>query len=146
MPIVIEQSDLDNINRTFARLDELARRGAIKHLADGVHERAIDYADRHTKTGAMFRSIYKMRIDGGYEIGADPAIAPYAIFVHWGTRPHTIEPKDKKALWFTNRGGMFQFAKKIHHPGYAGDPFLTNAIKDELPNFNNWMERQINDL
>jgi len=145
MQVTIDQHDLDNINRTFERLDDLARRGAIKHFSDGVHERAIDYADVHTKTGAMFRSIYKKPIDGGYEIGADNKIAPYAIFVHWGTRPHVIEPNKKKALRWAS-GGMFSFAKKVNHHGYKGDPFLTNALKDELPNFNNWMERQIHDL
>lgn len=146
MPVIIDKSDLTAINKTFKSLDDLSKNKAIKHLADAVHERSAIGADTHTKTGALFRSIYKKPIDGGFEIGADNKIAPYAIFVHWGTKPHTIEPKEKKALKFVGGSGMFVFAKKINHPGYQGDPFITNAIRDELPKFNTWMEKQINDL
>jgi hypothetical protein len=99
----------------------------------------------HTKTGALFRSIYKKPISGGYEIGADRKIADYALFVHWGTKPHVIEPKNKSALRWAG-GGIFSFAKKVNHPGYDGDPFLTNAARDELSHFMNWMEKQLNDL
>lgn len=52
----------------------------------------------------------------------------YAIFVHFGTAPHDITPKNKKALRWNTVGG-FAFAKKVEHPGYKGDPFMTKAAQ-----------------
>lgn len=80
----------------------------------------------HTKTGAIERSIFKARTDGGWDIGHDTRIAPHARWVHDGARPHVIMPKDRKALRWPVPGG-FAFAKKVNHPGYAGDAWLERA-------------------
>lgn len=55
----------------------------------------------------------------------------YATFVEYGTRPHPIAPKNKKALRWVGANGRFVFAKKVpRHPGYKGDPFLHKAAMD----------------
>ena len=33
--------------------------------------------------------------------------------------------------------------KKVKHPGYKGDPFFELAIKQEVPKFERWLEREI---
>ena len=72
------------------------------------------------------RSVYKRRLPDGWEIGHDLQVAPEALFVHWGTRPHKIKPKRKKALRWP-AGGQFAFAKSVNHPGYKGDSWLVRA-------------------
>ena len=49
----------------------------------------------------------------------------YAKFVHNGTRPYIIKPKNKKAL-ANKKAGLF-FGKKVKHPGIKANPYLLNA-------------------
>lgn len=56
------------------------------------------------------------------EIG-NSKLAPYAIFVHDGTKPHEIRPKNKKAL-----KTPFGPRKKVNHPGTKANPYLQNAV------------------
>lgn len=52
--------------------------------------------------------------------------ADYALYVHEGTRPHVIRPRNAQALRF-NVGGREVFAKRVDHPGTKARPFLRNA-------------------
>ena len=36
-----------------------------------------------------------------------------------------------------------ELAKKVKHPGYKGDPFFELAVRDEMPKFERWLEREI---
>ena len=62
------------------------------------------------------------------EIG-NSRLTPYAIFVHDGTKPHEIRPKNKKAL-----KTPFGARKKVNHPGTKANPYLQNAADNY--NFN----------
>jgi hypothetical protein len=57
----------------------------------------------------------------------DDRIAPHAAAVHNGSKPHKIEAKNKKALYFV-KGGNSVFAKSVNHPGTRPDEFLFNAF------------------
>ena len=112
---------------------------AITAFAERVHELAMEGAGKHEKTGALVDSLGygPKKIRGGWEIGHRLQRAPYAAFVHWGTRPHVIEPRKKKALRWVGGGG-FRFAKSVNHPGYKGDPWLVKAAEQaarEFPQF-----------
>lgn len=52
----------------------------------------------------------------------------YAEDVEYGTRPHTIRPKDKQALHW-KEGNTDVFAKEVHHPGTKAKPFFEPAVK-----------------
>ena len=52
----------------------------------------------------------------------------YATAVEYGTRPHTIKPKDKQALHW-KEGNTDVFAKEVHHPGTKAKPFFEPAVK-----------------
>ena len=54
--------------------------------------------------------------------------APYALYVHEGTKPHTIRPKKSKALRFVYNGRVV-YAHKVNHPGQKGQPFLSKNLK-----------------
>ena len=141
--VVIE--NLDEINRTFRKLDAALKQDVVTELSQNVYESTQRKADVHTKTGAMFRSIYMKRIPNGYIIGSDKTIAPYAKFVHFGTKPHPITPKNKKALKWVD-GTITRFAKSVKHPGYKGDPFLYNAAKEEFAKIDEIFRRITNDI
>jgi HK97 gp10 family phage protein len=52
--------------------------------------------------------------------------ALYSHFVEGGTSPHTIIPRNKKAL-ANKRTGQF-FGKIVHHPGTRANPFMRRAL------------------
>jgi hypothetical protein len=56
----------------------------------------------------------------------------YAADVEFGTRPHKIVPKNKKALFW--RGARHP-VKSVNHPGSRAKPFLFPAYEAERPAF-----------
>lgn len=62
--------------------------------------------------------------DASAVIGTDVS---YARYVHDGTRPHIITARNAKALRWES-GGVVHFATSVKHPGYKGNPFLTDAL------------------
>lgn len=82
-------------------------------------------------TGRLRNSIKVKVTDRGITIW----MVEYAKFVEFGTPPHIIKPKDKKALKFkVKRGGKNIFAKKVKHPGTRPNPFIRNTIQNKLQN------------
>jgi hypothetical protein len=49
----------------------------------------------------------------------------YAPAVHAGTRPHTIRPTRKKALYWK---GALHPVRLVEHPGTRANPFMTRAL------------------
>ena len=66
----------------------------------------------------------------------------YGKYVEFGTLPHTIEPKNKKALKFEvgrierlsgrKKGKDMVIVKKVKHPGTRPQPFIRNTIQNKL--------------
>lgn len=120
---------------------ELRRRASQEAIDRALTRTAVEVEDEieagaapHAKSGVLERSIFKARITGGWEIGHDGQVAPHARFVHDGTRPHVIEPNKRQVLRWPTPGG-FAFAKRVNHPGYAGDPWILRAAREALPAF-----------
>ncbi len=68
------------------------------------------------RTGAMAASI-QMGSNGNQAwVGTNK---PYAIYQQFGTKPHVIQAKNKKALAFGGKA-----FKKVNHPGTPARPFL----------------------
>lgn len=99
---------------------------ALAETVVEVEEYIRQQASVHHKTGALVRSIFKAKSQDGWIVGHDLQHAPHALFVHWGTKPHVIRPKNKKVLRWA-AGGKFFFAKKVNHPGNAPDKWLERA-------------------
>jgi len=55
--------------------------------------------------------------------------ADYARHMEYGTKAHTISPKDKQALHFTV-GGAGVFAKAVKHPGTKAYGFVRKTVQD----------------
>jgi hypothetical protein len=102
--------------------------------AEVVRQAAKAKANRDT--GCLQDSIVK-RIEEGPEgvkarIVADttacsPERKSYALFVHNGTEAHEIVATNAQALSFIWHGERVFFAS-VKHPGYKGNPFLTDAL------------------
>lgn len=157
MKLTVNVAGTEAVRRTLLRIGQDATRLALDKTAEDVHEYVANEAGKHTQPGpeggALFKSAYFRRAGDGWEIGHDLQIAPHALFVHWGTRAHIIRPKrqdgfeslvhahtrkGKPVKQHTRSGGkrmlrwggdQFTFAREVHHPGYAGDPWLVRAAQ-----------------
>lgn len=125
MKVSVSTAGIDEARRAMLRVANLPG-VALARTAESVEEFVEGQAAKHSKKGALVASIYLRRVGESYEIGHDAQRAPHALFVHWGTRPHKIEPKNKKALRWAG-GGVFFFAKRINHPGNKADPWMVRA-------------------
>src|SRR3954447_6771486 len=56
--------------------------------------------------------------------------ASYAPYVEFGTRPHTILPKDKKALYWP---GASHPVSRVNHPGTKPNAFMERIISVSQP-------------
>ncbi len=112
----------------------------IRQMAAIAYDSADEGARAHTKpggTGALLQSLYNRQGDDRISraVGHDPERAPQALFVNFGTRPHVIRPKTKKALRWVGPNGAFAFARRVNHPGYVGDPYIVRAADQAVTEF-----------
>jgi hypothetical protein len=56
--------------------------------------------------------------------------ASYASFVEFGTKPHIIEPRDARALYWP---GADHPVRLVHHPGTKENPFMERIIAAAQP-------------
>lgn len=93
-----------------------------------VKIRAIQEAP--SKTGNLRRHIVKRFVltPAGPRMLVGAEHVPYAIWVHEGSKPHTIVPRNAPFLVFVGRDGNLVFTKLVHHPGNKPNRFLIRAL------------------
>lgn len=127
MKLNVNVTGTDQVRAMLARLGPALSNQALAETVVKVEDYVRAEAGKHFKTGALNSSIYKQRqADGSWEVGHDLQRAPHALFVMFGTKPHVIRPKNKKALRWSG-GGAFHFAKVVRHPGNKPDKWLDRA-------------------
>lgn len=67
--------------------------------------------------------------------------APHAHLVEFGTKAHTIFPKDKKRLLFGNQ--FKRFATMVRHPGSRPIPFFRDAIRSQRGRVKRLLESKV---
>jgi hypothetical protein len=98
----------------------------LARVAARVTNGAIVRANR--RTGRMANAISFTVTPPIARVGCD---VEYAVYVHEGTRPHTIEPSTAQVLhWVGPTGAVY--ARRVNHPGYGGNPFLRDALVDVI--------------
>lgn len=92
----------------------------------------------------MERAIQSEVTDGGFRgvVSLNEGVAGYGPCVHEGSRAHVIRPRNKQVLRWPGKGG-FVFSKISHHPGYKGDPFLYDALDDNLAEIDKIFDEEI---
>jgi len=136
----IKATNLKETVEWLTKVDEDLQKEFLKEVTIQAHEKAIKYAAPHRDTGQMEKNIRRKtkKNEGEVYIDSEGMLVDwrgekinYAAFVLFGTRPHLICPKNKKALRIFTKLDKFRFEDKcIHHPGYKGDDFLYRAVKD----------------
>lgn len=139
MNITIELSGIEGVRAQFAKLGNAPAK-ALTATAEKIEEYVHAQAGKHAKTGKLEQSVVNKRVPGGWEVGHDSRIAPYARFVHDGTKPHAIFPRNKKALRWSS-GGVFHFAKGVRHPGTKPDKWMDRAAQQAPVIFRAEIER-----
>lgn len=120
---------------------------AILDLAEHIYDYTVQGAEAHFKIGDLVRSLGSgaKKVSDGWIIEHDLRVAKYAPFVHWGTPPHVIRPKNKKALQWVS-GNNFITRKSANHPGYRGDPYMVRAAARALTQFDAILTARLNNV
>jgi hypothetical protein len=132
--ITIKVNGVETLKKDLIGLTPKIEKAVLLQLSNVAYDQAQRGAGRHVKTGALLQSLFNRAIPKGREVGHDPERAPHALFVLFGTKPHKIQPKNKKALRWAGPGG-FIFAKSVNHPGYRGDHYLNRAADEAIRQF-----------
>lgn len=135
---------IGDIERTMDNVKSLDGR-TVQLLAQFAFDESQRGAGRHSKTGALFQSLYNRNTGNGRAVGHDTGRAPHAEFVLLGARPHDIRPSKKKALRWAS-GGKFFFSKLVHHPGNRADPYLFQAGDAALRNFSAFVDKAFKEI
>lgn len=126
-PFSIDFQGTDEVRRGFDRLTALGKAEVLRNVAQAVYTDVQTAADKHTKTGALARSVKNVPGSTDWFVG-HVGRPRYALFVHWGAKPHKIRPKNKRVLRWA-AGGKYIFSNGVNHPGYPGDPYFVEAGK-----------------
>lgn len=109
----------------------LEQQDPVGYVAAHIYAAARRIIETHNKSGRLLNSLMLKRISiNEIIIYNDLQLAPYAKYVHDGTKPHIIEPKRASVLRWMDDNGEVHFAKRVKHPGYVGDPWFERAINE----------------
>lgn len=98
----------------FGRLVERLSDKAASDTAKATLRRLKRGTYWKNRTGALAKSFNVTRQGPAFYVVSSNS--PVAAFLDKGTRAHTIEAKNAKALRFRANGSI-RFAKRVHHPG-----------------------------
>ena len=126
------------------KTQEMVKR-QLKMAARDIKEHAAEHHRYESRGGDLERRGVIYRVNGSSAVIALNPNVPYAVFVHEGTKPHIIEPRNKRALRWVARG-EFAFAKRVFHPGTEKDQFLYEAAENEMPKIQSRFENALESL
>jgi hypothetical protein len=120
LPQILQQ---DTAKKSLRRAVMIAAETYVRDIHDWIDAgRAFK-----PRTGNLQRSItWYMATENSARIIAQ---ADYAKFVEFGTKPHVILPKHRKALKIPTPEGYI-FRKKVNHPGSKPYPFFFANLQD----------------
>ncbi|MDX3074619.1 HK97 gp10 family phage protein [Streptomyces sp. MI02-7b] len=112
------------LRRVLGRMSDDVRRALVQTGVD-VQNRARELCP--VDTGRLRASIVHRVEGGGRSVGVVIGTnVSYAADVEYGTKPHVILPKNKKALYWP---GAAHPVSKVNHPGTRPRPFMRPAVE-----------------
>lgn len=123
---------LDELTNALGKVDTTIKKEMYKGMVASTtlvqnEARAVRPGRFKNQTGNLRRSILKGKVRWDYgEVGTNEK---YAAPVEFGTRPHTIYPKNRRFLAFKSKSGGMIFARKVNHPGSKPYPFMRPAFE-----------------
>ena len=128
--IRIDTSELDRFSVDVGKLSDKTKGNVQKVLNNtGFKIETKAKGNVPVDTGHLRRGI-TTKI-GDMEVIVHTSNIKYARGVEFGTRPHLIKPKNKKALYWK---GAKHPVKSINHPGSKAKPYLIPAFESEKDN------------
>lgn len=129
----VQVTGLDEYVEAMRRVPEVARKEVSEAVAKSVQLASANVTkeapvNRQTGGGNLRQRI-RARMSGRFT-GIIESLAPYSVWVHDGTDPHLIRPRNKMALANT-RTGQF-FGKLVRHPGTQPNPFFVRGLQRSL--------------
>lgn len=120
--IKIEIKGLKQLNSKFKKMPTKVKTALRDSIRTAVFViRPIMRQEAPVRSGKLSRNIYA-KVEGMRgEVGPNLEATKYAFFVHQGTKPYTIYPKRKKALYWK---GALHPVRKVNHPGIKANPFV----------------------
>ena len=144
MSIQVRIDGVDALRGQLLDLPKKLEASVLRQMSQIAYDKMQEGAGRHSKTGALFDSVYQRPIPHGREVGHDPLKTrlesglSYDRFVIFGTRPHPIpnpnKPRKKKALHWARGGSTFTYVS-VNHPGYRGDNYMQAAADAAIAQF-----------
>ena len=133
--IKIDTSELDKFSvylKAKSEEDEKKIQKVLKNSAMTIQKNAISNLTNNgsVNTGHLRRSISTNM--GDMEATIHTSNLKYAPMVEFGTRPHIIRAKNKKALYWK---GAAHPVKQVNHPGSKAKPYLIPAFEKEKEQF-----------
>lgn len=112
----------------------------VKELNEAIQKSAykIELKSKREAPGKLKQRI-KTRLS--YLRGVVSANALYAIYVHEGTRPHIIVPKNRKVL--ANKRKRVIFGKRVQHPGTKPNRFMVRAVNKSKDTIENYFQKAL---
>ena len=129
--IKIDSSALNKFSVEVGKLSDEIKddvRKVVKNSAFNIERNAKSSAS--VKTGHLRRSISTKM--GDMEATIHTSNLKYAPMVEFGTRPHIIRAKNKKALYWK---GAKHPIRRVNHPGSKAKPYLIPAFEKEKDQF-----------
>jgi len=126
----------------LTRLSTSVRRFEERFVREAA-EKGLQYARSYTpvRSGRLAQSL-RIESHGSLEhhiiIGGNRA--PYAPYVEYGTRPHTILPRRAHALRFEVKGEII-YRRRVHHPGSRPQLIMRRAAEQVLRDLDELAER-----
>jgi len=140
MSISIELKNLSQVETFQTSLSE-AMQEVFAETADAIIFSATEAAREqvssqarkpNSPTGRYLQSIHSESFKTQFQvIGKIASDHPQAAILEFGSRPHVIEAKDKKTLFWP--GAAFP-VKKVNHPGTPAFRVLGSAVEQGLQN------------
>ena len=141
--IRIDTNELDKFAVEITKLDDKTKDNVQKVLNNtgfNIEAQAKINLDRNKSvvTGHLRRGI-ATKI-GNMEVTVHTSNIKYAPMVEYGTKPHIINPKNKKALYWK---GAKHPVKSVRHPGGKAKPYLIPAFEHTKKDFINDLKEVI---
>jgi len=131
----LSQKDFDRLVRTARRVIDLAIKYTATEVWGNVRKEApVDH-------GRLAGSFQLDQVDDlSYRIWSG---VEYALAVHEGTKPHVIEPKNKKALYWD---GARHPVRRVMHPGTQANPYADRAIEQASSRSDEFISRALREV
>lgn len=133
--------DYEKLSKAFEKIPLVAARELRLELNKGLRAIQIDARLHHRfkpHSNQLEKSIQEDVSQSGLEgkVWLEESVASYGKYVHDGTKPHKIFPKNKKLLYFVSKKEGHLIGKKgVNHPGTSPDQFLYQAFARQKPFF-----------